>query len=70
MGQVSPKYFLPSSPYGASPAASALNPVQQGAVNPQIPLLPASFSDPGTMQAQQNPLAAPLTARNPRGPLG
>ncbi len=59
MGQVPPKYFLPSSPYGSSPASKALSPTQPGAVNPQTPLLPPNFSDPGTM-AQASP-SAPLT---------
>jgi hypothetical protein len=49
MGQTPPKYFLPSAPYGASEGANALNPVQPGAVNPQTPLLPPNFQDPGTM---------------------
>jgi hypothetical protein len=65
MGQVNPKYFLPSSPYGASPAANALSPVQQGAANPQQMLLPPNFTDPGTMQTPQNPFAAPPAQRNP-----
>lgn len=67
MGQVNPKYFMPSSPFGASPAANALNPSQPGAANPQVPLIPTNFSDPGTMQ---NQLPAPLATRNSRGLLG
>jgi hypothetical protein len=50
VGQIPNKYFLPSSPYGASPAASALNPSQPAAQNPQTPLLPPNFNDPGTIQ--------------------
>lgn len=38
MGQVPPKYFYPSAPYGASQAIGTLNP-QQGA-NPQVPQAP------------------------------
>ena len=53
MGQVPAKYFLPSAPYGASPAANTLNPVQSAAVNPQTPLLSSNFYDPGTMSQPQ-----------------
>jgi hypothetical protein len=53
MGQVPPKYMMPSAPYGASQAANTLNPVQQAATNPQVPLLPPNYTDPGTL----NPLA-------------
>jgi hypothetical protein len=54
MGQgVPPKYFLPSAPYGASEAANALNPTQPGAQNPQTPLLPPNFFDPGKMTTSQ-----------------
>jgi hypothetical protein len=50
---VPPKYMLPSAPYGASQAANTLNPAQQSQPNPQLPLLPSTFVDPGTI----NPLA-------------
>lgn len=49
MGQVPPKYMLPAAPYGSSQAANAINKVQPAAVNPQQPLLPPNFTDPGTM---------------------
>lgn len=56
MGQMPPpKYFLPSSPYGSSPAINALNPTQPAAQNPQVPLLPPNFQDPGTMAQSMNP---------------
>jgi hypothetical protein len=48
MGQVPPKYMLPSAPYGQSSAVNALNTVQPAPVNPQTPLLPPNFNDPGT----------------------
>lgn len=47
MGQVGPKYFMPSAPQGASPASNVVNPVQAPPVNPQTPLLPTGFTDPG-----------------------
>lgn len=52
MGQVPPKYFLPSAPYGSSDAANALNPAQKNATNPQQPLLPPNF---GQQQMNTNP---------------
>lgn len=54
IGQVPAKGFLPSAPYGASPAANVLNPSQPAAQNPQTPLLPPSFTDPGRMLPQQS----------------
>ena len=48
MGQVPPKYMLPSAPYGQSDAINAVNAVQPQAINPQTPLLPPNFTDPGT----------------------
>jgi hypothetical protein len=60
MGQVPPKYFLPSSPYGSSPAANALNPNQPAAQNAQTPLLPPNWTDPGTLPTIQN--TAPTNA--------
>lgn len=64
MGMVPPKSFMPSAPYGASPAANVLNPAQPAAQNPQTPLLPPNFSDPGTMQSQAaSPMPSP--ASNP-----
>lgn len=69
MGQTPPKYFLPSSPYGASPGANTVNPTQPGAMNPQQPLLPPNFQDPGTMQQQIAPTtgqgAMPRPTNNP-----
>lgn len=67
MGQVPPKYFLPSSPYGSSPAANVLNPVQPAAQNPQTPMLPPTFSDPGPMQKAAAPTQAttPTTSKRP-----
>lgn len=61
MGQVPPKYLMPSAPYGQSDAANAVNSVQPAAINPQTPLLPPNFTDPG---AQSNP----LTGGNPQAP--
>jgi len=48
MGQVSPKYFYPSAPYGSSDAVNALNAAQPSVQNPQAQLLPPNFTDPGT----------------------
>ncbi|MBV9179871.1 MAG: hypothetical protein JO356_01050 [Acidobacteria bacterium] len=62
MGQVPPKYMLPSAPYGSSDAANSVNAVQPQAVNPQTPLLPPNFQDSGQMQ-QQNP--TPQAGQNP-----
>jgi hypothetical protein len=67
MGQVPSKYFLPSAPYGSSEAANALNPVQPGAANPQTPLLPPNFQDPGTMKTS---LQAPTQAATGGNPFG
>lgn len=53
MGQVPAKGFLPPTPYGSSQGANALNQTQAATQSPQTPLLPPSFSDPGTMQAPQ-----------------
>lgn len=47
MGQIPPKYFTQPAPYGSSQAANVVNPVQQAAQNPQTPLLPPNFTDPG-----------------------
>jgi hypothetical protein len=47
MGQVPPKYFPPSAPYGSSDATNSLQAVQPMAINPQTPLLPPNFTDPG-----------------------
>lgn len=58
MGQVPPKYFLPSSPYGSSSAANTVNQAQPAAQNPQQPLLPPNF---------QNQTAINPFARNPNG---
>ncbi len=56
IGQVPPKFFLGSAPYGASPSADVVNPVQPGATNPQQSLLPPNFTDPGTtIQGQAGP---------------
>src|SRR5690348_466659 len=60
MGQTPPKYFLPQAPAGSSSSSNVLNPVQPQAVNPQTPLLPPSFFDPGTMQAPASPSTAPF----------
>jgi len=68
VGQTPPKSFLPSSPYGASPAANVLNPVQPTAQNPQVPLLPPNFTDPGRMQ-QQNAQSS-LTGGTGTNPFG
>jgi len=63
MGQVPAKYMMPSAPYGQSDAANAVNAVQPAAQNPQTPLLPPNFSDPGTTiqganaQAPKNPFS-------------
>lgn len=61
MGQVPAKSFTPSAPAGASSAANTLNPSQPMGQNPQQPLLPPNFNDPGAMpggsSAAQNPLA-------------
>lgn len=74
MGQIPAKGFLPSAPYGASPAANAVNPVQPAAMNPQTPLLPPNFTDPGKQVAAPvasalNPTAAgsPTAPKNPFG---
>lgn len=61
MGQVPPKYMLPSAPYGQSDAINAVNSVQPQAINPQTPLLPPNFQDPGTQ-------ANPVTGGNPQAP--
>jgi len=58
MGQVPAKFMLPSAPYGSSEGANVLNPVQPGASNPQTPLLPPNFQDPGTMPSS-TPLQQP-----------
>src|ERR1700757_1313488 len=63
LGQVPSKYFLPSAPYGSSEAANALTPSVPAAFNPQTPLLPPNFTDPGTMQQQtSSPLQAAASA--------
>jgi len=72
MGQVPPKYIMPSAPYGQSDAVNAVNAVQPQALNPQTPLLPPNFSGAGQLpnpvqgsnpQAPKNPFTLP-------GPLG
>ncbi len=55
MGQVPPKFMMPSTPYGSSQAANTLNPTMPAAQNPQMPLLPPNFTDPGTI----NPINRP-----------
>ena len=59
MGTVPAKYFLPPAPYGTSPAQNTISPATQAAQNPQVPLLPPNFFDPGKMQQAQatNPFA-------------
>lgn len=47
MGQVPAKYFMPPAPQGASAASNVVNPVQAPPINPQTPLLPSGFTDPG-----------------------
>ncbi len=54
MGQT-PKYFMPSTPYGSSPAANSLIPTQPGATNPQQPQAP---------QLPQQPSQTPLTPQS------
>ena len=63
---VPPKWFAPPAPYGSSPAANTVNPVAPAAQNPQVPLLPPNFSDPGT--TVRGVASAP--ARNPIQPGG
>jgi hypothetical protein len=67
MGQTPAKYFLPSAPYGASPAANALSPTQPAATNPQTPLLPPNFQSGGTLQTGAT---NPLATSSPTSPLG
>ena len=55
MGMVPPKYLLPSAPYGQSDAVNAVNAVQPQAINPQTPLLPPNFTDPGTQAQTSSP---------------
>lgn len=67
MGQVPAKYMLPSAPYGQSDAANSVNAVQPAAVNPQTPLLPPNFTNPGISATPQanpfsmNPVSNPAT---------
>ena len=66
MGQVPPKYLLPSAPYGQSDAVNAVNAVQPQAINPQTPLLPPNFADPGTTVTASNQAASnPFQQRYP-----
>lgn len=67
MGQVPPKYMMPSAPYGQSDAVNAVNAVQPAAINPQTPLLPPNFTDPGTQASQTS--STPLTSSS-SGSLG
>lgn len=63
MGQTPSKYLLPSAPYGSSQAVNTTNPVQPLASNPQTPLTPPNFQDPGTAvngQTQQAPQGNPF----------
>lgn len=60
MGQVPPKYMYPSAPYGGSQATNTLNSAQPIPANPQTPLLPPNFTDPGAMaQGVQTPGTSP-----------
>src|SRR5690348_4317696 len=68
MGQTPPKYFLNQAPAGSSSSSNVLNPVQPQAVNPQTPLLPPGFSDPGTATAQQLNPFTPSRAAAPVAP--
>lgn len=68
MGQIPAKSFLPPVPYGASQGVNALNPSQPAAQNPQTPLLPPNFTDPGTMMSGATQSAATGgTGSNPFG---
>jgi len=57
VGQVGPKYFYPSAPYGQSQATSSLNQVQPVPQSPQVPLLPSNTvaQSNGAAAAQSNP---------------
>ncbi len=57
MGQVPPKYFMPSAPYGSSDATNTVNQANPAAQNPQTPLLPPNFTDPGKQTSQAAPAA-------------
>jgi|SRR5580704_850893 hypothetical protein len=74
MGSTPAKYFLPSAPYGASPAANALNPTQPAATNPQTPLLPPNFQSGGNVASGTTPSGAPNPTAagtgNPFSPAG
>lgn len=48
MGQVPAKYLTPSAPFGSSDAINSLNAAKPMQANPQQPLLPPGFTDPGT----------------------
>lgn len=72
MGQTPAKYFPPPAPYGSSMASNTVNPVSPGAQNPQTPLLPPNFLDPGksaqgTAQNAQAPIAQQPNAQQPMG---
>ena len=69
IGSVPPKFFLPSAPYGASPAANALNPSQSAAINPQQSLLPPNFQSGGTLPGSTPAASNPLSTSSP-APLG
>ena len=67
MGQVPAKSFLPPVPYGSSMAANTLNQVSKATVVPQTPLIPNTFTDPGTTvtgtaqpKQPQTPAANPI----------
>lgn len=62
MGQVPAKYILPSAPYGQSDSVNAVNAVQPAALNPQTPLIPPNFTDPGKA------LSNPIQGNNPQAP--
>ncbi len=60
MGQIPAKYMTPSAPFGTSDAINSLNAAQPIAPNPQQPLLPPGFIDPGaTIQGKQSQVSRP-----------
>src|SRR5438105_4961454 len=62
IGSVPAKYMLPSVPYGTSEGIASLSQARPAAQNPQTPLLPPNFQDPGSsaMQATQQSGTQPL----------
>jgi hypothetical protein len=66
MGQVPAKYFYPPAPYGSSLASNTVNQVNPAARNPQTPLLPTGFTDPGTTISGSQAASASTTP----GPYG